>query len=505
MIDSHQKLPTNGPAREMLREKGQFWTPDWIAQAMVAYALADGSTELFDPAVGAGAFLKAGKKWGTQTGANIILRGTEIDPEALTLARLNGLATDDLQRVEIRDFILTPPENRLHAIVANPPYIRHHRLTNDTKQKLKSLAKRLLGSPLDGRAGLHIYFLIRALELLAENGRLAFIMPADTCEGVFASQLWEWVTRKFQLQAVITFRSEATPFPGVDTNPIIFLIRNQRPEKYLFWAECINPDTEDLKSWILSGFQQENYPSLIVHRRTISEALATGLSRPAYQDNSTDTFILGDFAKVIRGIATGANEYFFLTSNQANELNIPPEFLHHAIGRTRDVTGDEITEMTLNILEKKGRPTHLFSPDSRPIELFPPGVRKYLEKIEAAKVHERALIASRKPWYKMEVRDVPPILFAYLGRRSARFIRNRAHVLPLTGFLCVYPYQTDLVYIEQLWNVLRHPHTLANLPLVGKSYGGGAIKVEPRALEKLPLPDQVVREAGLKSALVRLL
>jgi hypothetical protein len=32
---------------------------------------------------------------------------------------------------------------------------------------------------------------------------------------------------------------------------------------------------------------------------------------------------------------------------------------------------------------------------------------------------------------------------------------------------------------------------------VGKSYGDGAIKVEPRALERLPLPTRVVRAAGL--------
>ena len=36
---AHQYVPRTGPARESLREKGQFWTPDWIADAMVAYVL----------------------------------------------------------------------------------------------------------------------------------------------------------------------------------------------------------------------------------------------------------------------------------------------------------------------------------------------------------------------------------------------------------------------------------------------------------------------------------
>ena len=98
----------------------------------------------------------------------------------------------------------------------------------------------------------------------------------------------------------------------------------------------------------------------------------------------------------------------------------------------------------------------------------------------------------------MESRPVPPILFAYLGRRNARFIRNYADVVPLTGFLCVYPKDDDPAFAEKLWQVLNHPATLANLPLVGKSYGAGAVKVEPRSLEMLPLPTSVSDEVDLK-------
>src|SRR5262249_46653287 len=110
---------------------------------------------------------------------------------------------------------------------------------------------------------------------------------------------------------------------------------------------------------------------------------------------------------------------------------------------------------------------------------------------------QRPLIAQRRPWYKMEVRTPPAFLFAYLGRRNARFIRNLAGVLPLTGFLCVYPRSEEPDYVERLWQVLRHPETVNNLAAVGKSYGSGAIKVEPRALEQLPLPTQIVAQAGL--------
>jgi hypothetical protein len=99
----------------------------------------------------------------------------------------------------------------------------------------------------------------------------------------------------------------------------------------------------------------------------------------------------------------------------------------------------------------------------------------------------------------MEQRTPPPILFAYLGRRDCRFILNEARVVPLTGFLCVYPWDTSRESVERLWRALNHPATIRNLAFAGKSYGGGAVKVEPRQLESLEIPLSVLKELGLKS------
>jgi len=487
----HQKLPPSGVKREALREKGQFWTPDWVAEAMLGYVVAGGCTTIFDPAVGAGAFFRAARKIQQELGLTLGLFGTEMHPAAISEALENGLSKEDLAGVEIRNFVVDPPPRSFAGIVANPPYIRHHRLPPSIKAQLRAFGGLLLGRPLDGRAGIHIYFLLRALELLENGGRLAFIMPADTCEGVFSAPLWNWITGKFRLDAVVTFAPSATPFPGVDTNAMIFMIRNCPPGKDLFWAKCTKPNGEQLKRWTRSGFSQCEGDAMVVSRRDLAEALDTGLSREP-SEGARSSSLLGDFAYVLRGVATGANEFFFLTAKRAKELGIPGDYLIRAVGRTRDVSGDEITPDALEQLEKLSRPSLLFSPDGRRLDLFPKPVRDYLAHGEEIGLPKRPLIASRNPWYKMERRPVPPILFAYLGRRNARFIRNLAGVIPLTGFLCVYPRRHDPDYLEKLWEILRHPQTVANLSLVGKSYGGGAIKVEPRALEKLPIPASLV-------------
>jgi len=489
----HQALPASGAAREALREKGQFWTPDWVARAMVRYVLDGGSTVVFDPAVGEGAFLRAAKLVAAELKRPIRLHGTEIDAEVLQKAGTNGLNSDDLSEVRISDFLMEtisntrPAREGLSAIVANPPYIRHHRVPWETKTMLKAYGRSLIGTALDGRAGYHIYFLLCALRRLAPGGRLCFIMPADTVEGVFSSTLWGWIASEYRLDAVIAFAPDATPFPGVDTNAVIFMIRNERPTPEFSWVRCLKPETSDLFDLVGSGFVGGG-PSLELHQRTIAEGLSTGLSRSPQAAH--DGAFLSDYARVMRGIATGDNDFFFLTRSRAAELEIPNEFLVSAIGRTRDLVGDrdEVTSATMMELEEAGRPTLLFAPDGRALWDFPEPVRRYLEHGESIGVSTRTLIAQRNPWYKMEFREPPPFLFAYLGRRSARFIRNRARVVPLTGFLCVYPKTDDPTVLEFLEAVLSDPRTVANLARVGKSYGDGAIKVEPRALDRLPLP-----------------
>ncbi len=226
-----------------------------------------------------------------------------------------------------------------------------------SRQRLRALGTQLIGQPLDGRAGLHVYFLLRALQLLSPNGRLAFIVPADTCEGVFAPLLWRWIARKYRLDAVVTFTPAASPFPGIDTNPVIILLRNLPPSDSFHWAKCVTPGTGDLQEWIHSGFKTEPGNDLVVFRRDLQEGVATGLTRaPVLVPHQGP--LLADFAAVQRGIATGANDFFFLTRKQAAALHIPEEFLVPAIGRTRDVPGDTVTAALLRPTGQP-RPAHV--------------------------------------------------------------------------------------------------------------------------------------------------
>jgi len=494
-VHGFQTLPAAGPTREALREKGQFWTPFWLAKVMAIWATDLRPKTLFDPAVGPGTFFAAARAAG-YAGQ---FEGYELYTASLAECERLGLSSADFRKVVIGDFVSAPLNRRFPAIISNPPYIRHHRLPEERKVELRMIAERVLGFALDGRVGLHVYFLLKCLAHLAPGGRLAFLLPADVCEGISSRALWNRLCERFRLEAVLTFDESAAPFPKVDTNAMVFLISNNSPKDHIQWIRVRERDSDAIirsLRGVANGIGDNR--AVICHERNLSEALATGLSRPPKTVLSYGV-PLWHFARVVRGIATGANDFFFLTSEQIRALCLEKRFFVRAIGRTRDCPGDILESSNLTTLEAQGRPTWLLSLDATPKEHLPMPLRSYLELGERQGLNERALMKSRRPWYKMERRTPPPILFAYLGRRDCRFILNEAGVVPLTGFLCVYPSDTRQEAIRRLWQALNHPATLANLAFAGKSYGGGALKVEPRQLETLEIPLLVLNEVGLES------
>lgn len=483
----NQRIPTVWHKREALREKGQFWTPPWLAETMAAWATANSPPILFDPAVGPGTFFAAARSVG-YTGR---FAGFELHTQAFAERDVAKLVEADFAHVRGGDFTRASIERRYPAIISNPPYIRHHRLTARAKNDLRALAVQWLGFPLDGRVGLHLYFLLKSLEILDREGRLAFLLPADVCEGVSSGRVWARICERFCLEAVLTFAEEAAPFPQVDTNAMVFLLSNRPPADSFLWLRVQKRDPRTIRAALRTHGDQDG-PAV---SRQLSEALSTGLSRPPR--DKVDGLPLSSFAKVVRGIATGANGFFFLTRKQIVELGLSERHFTRAIGRTRDCRDSVLTQDHLETLEASGRATWLLKLGAEPKDAFPEPLKHYLAVGEEQGLPGRSLIQTRRPWYKMEHRTPPPLLFAYLGRRDCRFVLNRAGVLPLTGFLCVYPFDDSPEAVEKLWRAVNHPDTLPNLAFAAKSYGSGALKAEPRQLDQLLIPSYVLEKVGL--------
>lgn len=472
-----------------IREYGQEMTPRWVAKIMLSYFTNDVIEQILDPAVGNGVFYLTLKE--LKPSEKFKFFGYDIDNEIINEGYLNN-TFDQFCAIRNEDFIMNFPKKEFNHIVSNPPYIRHHRISTENKKIFKEICLRNIGKAIDGRAGIHIYFLIISLNMLSKGGKLSIILPSDSCEGVFSKDLWKWVTSQFCIEKVITFNHKTSPFPKRDNNPMIFFITRNNQKKSFEWIKVRNNNNDSAYNDIIASNVKSDNIEII--KRDIGEALCTGLSRaPNYRK---EDYKLCDFASVMRGIATGDNNFFFLKSETAQSLEIPSHFLVKAVGRSRDVVSDIVSENDIRMLDEKGRPTMLLNLDNA-FDSLPHSLQKYIGYGEKIGINKKALISTRNPWYKMEKRKPPDFLFAYLGRRNVRFIFNKARVVPLTGFLCVYSFNSEEGYLKKFWKVLNDPVTLNNLCLVGKTYGSGAIKVEPKALLELPINKNVLEKYEL--------
>ena len=466
-----QKLPTRKIERESLRSKGQFWTPDWVAISMVKYAL-NNNRNLFDPSVGSGAFFEAAM----QIDDKITFRGMDIDP---------NIPPKHLKhRVVIGDFLLSKSILK-DGIVCNPPYKRHHRMDVHYKELVNDIGSKTIGAKIDARAGMQVYFLIKSLSMLKKNAKLAFIVSSDICEGKFSNVLWSWISANYRIDSVIIFDKNATPFEA-DVNPMIFLIQNAPPNGTYQRITCFKAGTNELETCISK--QTFKHSDLRTETLDLKKSIKLGLSRRFGASHGKK---LVNYATVCRGIATGSNDFFHMNYETAKKYKIT-QFTIPAINRTKNITTNIFSKLNYQKLKTLNQSVLLLNVNGNERNM---NLKKYIKYGEKQKLDQRPLNKSRAKWFVMEKRLPPDIFFTYLGRSNNRFILNNTDATVLNTFHCIYvkPNYNK----NKLFKALNDPRTIRNLPLVAKSYGFGALKVEPKSLENLVIPMNVLHENSL--------
>jgi hypothetical protein len=208
--------------------------------------------------------------------------------------------------------------------------------------------------------------------------------------------------------------------------------------------------------------------------------------------------VLKDFFDVKRGLATGENKFFVLTTQQVMEHHLPMDVLTPVLPSPRYVNTDIIRS------DEQGHPTNveplfLLNCRQKPEELATqhPEVWIYLQR-GIGTVSEKYLCKNRKLWYLQEARDPAPILCTYMGRGGAdgtpfRFILNESKAVATNSFLMLYPkpiwrrqMQQHPELMTQVWEVLS-AITTEDLVNEGRTYGGGLEKIEPSELGNVPV------------------
>ena len=538
-------------SQDARRPLGQFWTPLPIAQLMTQWAVRSPNDRVLDPAFGSGVFLLTAVKRLTDLGipvekASRQVSGVELSPLVFLMGLTNVLLhhPDARLRLQWGDFLMPEREalailkepaatykigarqmtlpglriiaptafpEQFDAIVCNPPYTRHHHLPEAYKSSWAAVMKQEYGIRLSRFSSLFAYFFVQATRMLAPTGRMAFITPAVVFEASYSRQVKAFIRQQLQLRTIVTFSETLSVFEGVDTAGCITLVEG--------------PGTPAANTFTLIRVRQWPGPEPVLQAIERRDAVIAdwgtsrkvdlaelgprrkwtiiGLENGRFDD---ENFVpLSNIAHIMRGIATGANDFFVLSDAEVAEWELEQANLRPVLTKTREVPGYVFSQTDFDRLRREGKKRWLLYL-TEPVAPGTPEAR-YIQHGEARSLHERSLVKTRPFWYAMEQRDPAPIYFTYLSRKRSRFIYNQANVLALNVFLCIYPIPAisqDETMLKALLAVLNSLIAKDSLRHVGRTYGSDTIKVEPREMDRLPVVNPIKLTANERKRLADL-
>jgi hypothetical protein len=493
---------------------GQFATPNALAVEIAHHvkSVSRGclrAVRFADPSIGTGSFYSAALAvFGPERIESAV--GVELDSRFCDAARDLWAATG-LDVVQ-GDFTRIVASSRCPAapnlVLANPPYVRHHHLEREDKERLQALAYQMAGVKVSGLAGLYVYFLILATTWMEDGGYAAWLVPSEFMDVNYGAALKRYLTDRVTLIRAHRFDPDDVQFGDALVSSVILVFRKMAPPpghavEFTFGGAIDEPHASD--SIPLDQLRESRkwtvYPS---HARN---------DRRTSSDGSGST--LGDFFRIQRGIATGSNHFFVLDRRDAERRRFPkcclrpilpsPRFLKTTV-IDADKDGYPLIERQLCVIDCD-LPESVLK-DRHPV------LWEYLQTADGLGVKDGYLVSKRTPWYKQEQRDPALFLCTYMGRGSDqkqpfRFIWNRSQAIGTNLYLMLYPKNALARMLRD--HADRTADVFALLGQVtghelrgeGRVYGGGLNKIEPSELARISAAAFVERWPELSSAVQR--
>lgn len=461
------------------RRVGAFYTPTRLIKPMIEWVLAREPDRVVDAGCGSGRFAAAA----VCRQPDIEVLAVDLDPLATLLTRASlavlGARAATVVQADYTTFDIPKIRGRT-AYLANPPYVRHHDIDPSAKTWAVNAARRA-GQKVSGLAGLHSYFFL-ATVLSAQPGDVGcFITSSEWLDVNYGSLIRGLFLDGLGGQSLHVLDPRAVPFEGAMTTAAIacFEVASRAPEIRLQLVST-SAELEHFEDGRLVPrgdlARTKRWSPLLLQRLTTQELGAT--------------VPLGAVAHVHRGAVTGGNEFFLLTRPKARALGIERWCRPAIVSAEEILTSDGVVR---NSLDRK-----LLLDIPRGIDRSKyPELDAYLRTGETARdgkppICERYIARHRRPWWYLGLKTAPPIVATYMARQAPAFARNPDGLALVNVAHGIYPHHTltedQLAALVTALNVSR-----SSFRGNGRTYHGGLEKFEPREMEALPIPADVLR------------
>lgn len=493
---------------------GQFATPNELAieiTKQVAKLIDRTKTDIrfADPAIGSGSFFSAALSvLGSDRIASAV--GVELDPAFCAAAR-SLWAAAGLEIVQGDFTSIFGNRSRLPApnlILANPPYVRHHHLSREDKQRLQLLAYQMTGIEVNGLAGLYVYFLLLATAWMEDGGYAAWLIPSEFMDVNYGIAIKDLLTSQVTATRIHRFDPDDIQFGDALVSSAIVFFRKTSPPAghsvdFTFGGTLEHPQASNLIS-LYQLRQSRKWTVYPRHSKNDRHTLSNGLGPT-----------LSDLFRIQRGIATGGNKFFVLRRSEAERREFPKKFLRPILPSPRhlkvtviDRDGDGYPSLEQQLCVIDCDLPELV------VEARYPSLWKYLKTAQILGIRDGYLVGKRSPWYKQEQREPAPFLCTYMGRGSNakqpfRFVWNQSDAIGTNLYLMLYPLgglaamlRTAPERASELFALLGQV-TGHELRGEGRVYGGGLHKIEPSELGRISAVPIVDRWPELAARITR--
>lgn len=456
---------------------GQVATPQPIAELMASWVMSANPMSVLDPAAGLGSLLHECHRFDPR--ARFV--GVERDRETLRQAKT---AAPKGTKLVLADYLLSEA-GQFHGIIANPPYVKAHRL-DYSKDTWRSFEERF-GTALDRLTNLYALFLLKIWEDLAPYGRAAVLLPAEFLNANFGEEIKKHLQQVIRPAGLIVFKPTMNLFEEALTTSAIVFLEKGRPlssSSLLTKVESVE-EAKIFVKYILSRPAFGNasqYSDLKTFRYGDKwlNLLFNGVSPTSLPLFSKR---LGDYFQCNRGIATGANDFFCLSESGLREHGLSQFHVVPCVTKATHAEGLVFSPEKLAALAKADRRCYLLKPSHNGTAFT-----KYLQIGKNLGIPQRHLPSHRPVWYLPEKRAVADVWVAVFSRDTVKFILNTSEAKNLTCFHGLYakPGHKNLAPLVTLF--LNSSWGRDSFAQVNRFYGDGLNKLEPKDVESLPCP-----------------
>lgn len=470
------------PVASAEKLRGGYYTPSEIA-AFIASWVAEAGPRVLEPSCGDGRILRELARHSNQ------VQGVELLPAEAAKARTFAPVSEG-------DFFtwLSSAPTDWDGVAGNPPYIRFGNWSDEYRNGALDFMRQQGMTPTK-LTNAWVPFVVASCVAVRPGGRVGLVIPAELLQVGYAQQLRDFLLSNLSELTLITF--DTLQFEGVLQEVVLLCgVAGEGPANI---RTVQLSDASQLSDVRLDGptaptllHEHEKWTKYFLDQHHIDQ-----LRRIKGMDSLRT---VGEFAGVDVGVVTGRNAFFTFTDAEVRQHGLT-RYCVPLVSRSAQLSGtiydDDSREADIELDHR----TWLLNP---PIHAVGKVLHAYIEDGVAAKVHEGYKCSKRKVWWKVPSVWVPD---GFMLRQIHSGPRITANLTGATSTDTVHRIRlhSDEVSAGQLATAFHNSATFAFAEIMGRSYGGGILELEPAEAERLPIPHPELVDGAFAREIDRLI